>query len=357
MTAVAEAPVNGQPQPRVRPAQKSNGQQAPQLRTRKPTGKPSWPLVLVEGPEKSGKSWMAAEFTASDRIGQAYWLDWNEGAADEYAAIPGADYEVIEHGGTYNDIVGQVDAVYNVAEEAAENGEAPVLLVIDSMTAEWDALKAWANWKARQSRSARKILAENPGAEIKIPMNVWNDANDRHTMLMRKLMRFPGIVVITARGKEVAAMDDNGRPVEGVKDYKVEGHKNLAFDASAWVRLGRESAPTVVGARSVHAGIRPGIDKARVDPGLTLEKLVFDVLLKGADPKGQKRNIPVPQDTQEAPAEPSLPVEDMEAELEAAGDDTERLARLGRNARAAGAPEELMGRITAAYNASMGEAA
>jgi hypothetical protein len=95
---------------------------------------------------------------------------------------------------------------------------------------------------------------------------------------MTTLLTFPGIVVLTARGKEVASLDESGRPIEGSKEYKVEGHKTLAYDSSAWVRLSREHAPMVIGLRSVHAGMRPGVDKPKPAPQFTLEWLVFDVL-------------------------------------------------------------------------------
>ena len=244
------------------------------LRTRKPTGVPSWPLVLIEGPEKSGKSYAAAQFTASDRIGQAYWIDLGEGAADEYAAIPGAKYLVVDHDGTWHDIIGQVQAIHHEARGAGK----PVVLVIDSMTAEWDLLKDWASQRARESKFAQRQLRDDPNADVKPSMNLWNDAGDRHRKLMRLLMTFPGIVVMTARGKEVAALDDNGKPVPNSKDYRVEGHKSLPFDASVWVRLSRSEPPTVVGCRSVHAGIRPGVDRPARFPDFSLEHLIFDVL-------------------------------------------------------------------------------
>lgn len=244
------------------------------LKTRKPTGIPPWPLILIEGPEKSGKSWAAAQFTASDRIGSAYWLDLGEGAADEYIAIPGAKYEVIDHDGTWFDIIGQVREV----EAIAAASEKPVVLIIDSMTAEWDMIKDWISTRAKESRSARKKLAEDPNAEIKPSMNLWNDAATRHYDLMRILMKFPGIVIMTARGKETAALDADGRPIEKAKDYRVEGHKNLPFDASMWIRLSRDDHPQVIGLRSVKAGIQPGVDRPIKRADLSIEQVVFDVL-------------------------------------------------------------------------------
>ena len=251
---------------------------APRIKTRKPTGAVPWPLILVEGPEKSGKSWKAAEFTADERLGQSYWLDLGEGSADEYAAIPGANYLVVDHDGTWADVIGQVTAIHAEASRANIAGEKPVVLVIDSMTAEWEMLKDWVGYRARQSNYAKRQLQRDPNAEIKPAMNLWNDANGRHAQLMRLLMTFPGVVVVTARGKEVAQLDEAGKPIPGVKDYRVEGHRTLAFDCSAWVRLSRESAPLVVGARSVHHGVQPGVDKPKPAPDFSVSWLVFDLL-------------------------------------------------------------------------------
>jgi len=248
------------------------------IRTRKPTGAVPWPLILLEGQEKSGKSWACAELSASDKVGQTYWVDLGEGASDEYGAIPGARYEVVEHDGSWADIVGQVEAVKAEAVRADTAGEPPVVLVIDSMSAEWTALTDWAQDRARRSKHGQQLLAKDPDAEVPVSMNYWNDANQRHRKLMTILMTFPGIVVVTARGKEVAELDPKGKPVPGGKDYKVEGQKGLAYDVSVWVRMSRTEAPQIVGARSVHAGIKPGVDKPRRSPSFTLEWLIFEVL-------------------------------------------------------------------------------
>jgi hypothetical protein len=251
------------------------------LKTRPPTGAVPWPLILVEGAEKSGKSWAAAVLSASEKVGRTLWLDWSEGAGDEYGAIPGARYELIEHDGTWPSIIGQVEAARDVAAEAVKNGDKPVVLVIDSMTAEWDDLKDWVDGKARRREANRKKLEKDPEAEIQITTDLWNLATARHKELMRILMRFPGIVVMTARGGDQVAIE-NGKPTKE-RVWKVDGQKNLAFDASVWVRLSRTEHPQIIGARSVHAGIVPGEDRPKRIPDLTLEQLVFDILK--CDPK------------------------------------------------------------------------
>lgn len=246
------------------------------LKTRPPSGAVPWPLILIEGGEKAGKSWSIAELSASDKIGRTLWLDLGEGAGDEYGAIPGARYELIEHDGTWASIMEQVKAARDEAQRAFEAKEKPVVLAVDSMTAEWEMLKEWVDGKARRRDANAKRLAKDPEAEVQITTDLWNLATARHKELMRILMRFPGIVVITARGVDQVAME-NGQPTKN-RTWKVEGQKSLAFDASVWVRVSRTEHPRIIGARSVHAGIIPGEDKPKIIPDLKLEKLIFEVL-------------------------------------------------------------------------------
>lgn len=261
------------------------------LTTRRPTGAVPWPVVLLEGPEKCGKSWAAAVLSASDKVGATYWIDLNEGADDEYGAIPGVRYEIVVHDGSFRQLVEKVEEIRAVAAKAAEAQEPPVVLVVDSMTAEWDLLKEWAHQRAKGSQANQKLLRSDPLAEINISMNYWNDATARHRRLMTLLLTFPGIVVLTARGKETAAVDDSGKPVNNGKDYRVEGNKNLAFDATVWVRMSRDHGPMIVGARSVHHGVRPGIDQPKPTKDFSVEWLVFDVLK--CDPtKAHVRDLP-----------------------------------------------------------------
>lgn len=249
------------------------------LNTRKPTGIVPWPLILVEGGEKVGKGWSAAVLSASKKVGRTVIIDLNEGAWDEYGQIDGARFEIAEHDGSWAALMSMVADAKEEAAAAKAAGEPPFVLVIDGMTAEWDLLKDWAATRARTSQANRKKLERDPNAEVTIPMNIWNDVNARHRRLMTVLMTFPGIVIMTARGGQVAAVGENGQPVEGKKTYRVEGNKNLGFDASCWIRLSREDRPLVVSARSVYAGVRPGIDRPKTLPDdWTLEWLIFEQL-------------------------------------------------------------------------------
>lgn len=276
------------------------------LKTRRPTGAPSWPLILLAGEAKTGKTWSAAEFSGDARISRTFWVDLGEGCADEYGAVPGADYEIVDHDGTWIDIIGQVAEIRDVARAALEAGEPPVMLVVDSMTAEWAMLSSWTDTRARRSQSNQKALEADPDAEIDITANYWNDANSRHNRLMNILKTFPGIVVMTALETEKTQFGANGRPLpKAPKVARPDAQKRLTADASVWVRLALDSPPTIVGMRSVRRTIQPGRDKPKPWPEFTLSLLVFDELGLGAE-KAAVRNTPVLDADQVADGEDNL---------------------------------------------------
>jgi hypothetical protein len=248
------------------------------LKTRQPTGAVPWPLTLVEGGEKSGRTWACALLTRSPKVGRCLWIDFGEGRADEYGAIPGVKYEVVVHDGTWASFYGAVVDASEAAGKAQANGEPPVVLIIDNMTAVWDLLCEIARARAATSRSNRAKLRDDPHAEITVTSNYWNDVHEMHKQLMAVLKRFEGIVLMVANGKPVTVFKD-GQPVEGKKEHKVDADRALAGAASCWVRLSRDEPPTIVGCVSVHYGIRPGIDAPRRLPDdWSFERLIFDVL-------------------------------------------------------------------------------
>lgn len=261
------------------------------LRTRKPTGKMAPPVVLVEGDEGAGKSWAAAELSASDKVGRTVWLQVGEVTADEYGQIPGVRYEIAEHDGTWRQIYGVVLDAKEEADHARKRGDKPMVLVIDTVGAIWELLSEWAYNRAKSTESNRKKLARDANAEIDITANFWNDANARWRKLMTAVLTFPGIVVLLSRGRETALIGPDGKPVARQKDYRVDGQKNLAFDVPAWVRMTRGGVPQLIKLRSVRNGIQPG-ERPQPLPGFTLEKFIFERL--GYDPRTAEDRQVVP---------------------------------------------------------------
>jgi hypothetical protein len=258
------------------------------LKTRKPTGIVPWPLLLIEGEEGAGKTYSAAQFSSSDRIGQMYWIDLDEGSADEYAAIEGANYLIIDHDGTYRDILEQVEAVHAEARRAAAAKEPPVVLTIDSGSALWRMLTNWTYERGRRTRKNRAMLQEDPDAAYDIGRNLWNDAVERWNRILYLLRTLPGIAIVLARGKQVSATDDNGQPIQGRHEWKVQAQKDLGFDSTCWVRMRRDADPQIIKVRSLRMRVEP--KKPLTLRNFSIEDLVFNRL--GCSVESQPRIMP-----------------------------------------------------------------
>ncbi|MEZ0096277.1 AAA family ATPase [Streptacidiphilus sp. EB129] len=258
------------------------------LNTRRPTGVPPLPLILIEGDENAGKTWAAAQFTRCRRVGSVYWLDLGEGSADEYAAIPDARFEVLVHDGSYRSILEQIEAVHAEARRAADDGERPVVLVVDSISALWRMLTHWTYQRARRSDANRARLAANPDAVIEVPANLWIDRNQRWARVLWLLQTLPGIPIVLARGKETSAFDDNGKPIAHSTEWKVIAGDDLGFEATAWVRLQRGRPARLVKARSLRMPVDPG--QPLELPEFSIEDLVFERL--GCTEYSQPRVMP-----------------------------------------------------------------
>lgn len=224
----------------------------------------------------SGKAAAAAAFTGSQHVGDAYWIDLGQDTADECAETPGADFMVVDHDGSWHDILSQVAQIHTVA--AHRDGGKPPVLVINSMTAEWELLKDWITVRARESKNAQKLLRDDPNAEVKVSSILWDEAASRHGELMRYLATFKGVVVVIAGSRETVATDSDGRPVPHTVDYRVDAHRELTHAASVWVRMSRDEPPTLIGCRAPVSKVCPGVDRPLRFPAFNLEQLLCDEL-------------------------------------------------------------------------------
>jgi hypothetical protein len=242
------------------------------LATRKPTGEVAFPLLLIEGVEKTGKTYAALSLSASERVGRRFVLELDEPTADEYASL--GDFEILEHNGTFTSILEQLTAA---TKEPAEDGK-PNVIILDTGSALWGLLKDWASYRARNSRKAKKTLEEDPDAEVDISMNLWNDAKDRWYSVINLLRAWPGIGIIVARGREVAKVV-NGTPVANQTEWSVEAEKSTPFAVSAVLRMTRPHVATLMSARSLHVDV-PGKGQVLKVDG-PVEHLVFEILGAG----------------------------------------------------------------------------
>ena len=215
------------------------------LQTRTPTGRPAWPMILLAGVEKAGKSWAAAEASASPLIGATYWISCGEDDPDELGRI--GRFLIVEHDGSYNAIVTAIREINALEQTDAK----PTLLVLDSVSMVWsmitDEMQVIANRRAatKAERSGKKA----PTDDVQISMDLWNKAAGRWRRLMDALKAHRGPVLLTARLAQVTIMA-NGEPT-AEKDRKIEGHKTLPYDATVIVQLRSRADRYLTGVRSV----------------------------------------------------------------------------------------------------------
>lgn len=242
------------------------------LRTRKPTGQVAYPLILVEGAEKSGKTYLALELSASERVGRTFVFELGERAADEYAPL--GDYEIVEHNGTYADLFGQL------REACMEPSpvDRPNVIVLDSASMLWVLLKDQASAAARRSKRAVKILQDDPDADIETTMTYWNTASERWWAVINLLRGWPGITILTARAGEVTKVV-GGQPVAGQTEWSREVKKGTEFAMTAIIRPQFPKPPLLVSVQSLSLQI-PAKGLALPKVG-ALEALIFDTLGAG----------------------------------------------------------------------------
>lgn len=244
-----------------------------ELRTRPPTGRVAYPLILVEGEEKAGKSFALAQLAASPRVGRTFALDTGDGTMDEYASLTDGRLEILVHDGTWPSMIEQIEAATKVPQVDGK----PNVVGIDSGSAIWQMLKVWTDNRARNSRSGRKTLAEDPDAEIDAPMNLWNDSKGRWGRMIALLKNFDGIGVILAQGQEVTKVE-NGTPTKDTV-WTVEAEKNTAGAVSAIVRIRRPHAARLMGVRSLSIEV-PADGFALPDQNM-IDHVVFEILGAG----------------------------------------------------------------------------
>ena len=230
------------------------GQLAP-LVTRRPTGLATWPVLLLAGVPKCGKSYASAVATSSKHVGRTLWVGIGEQDPDELGSLPGVDFEIVEHDGTYRGIL---DAIRAAVAEPPADPERPTLIVADSISNLWDLLSRMAQVEmtariARKREAALKY-GRNPGPEqveppTKIDNDLWNTAADRWDHIMETLGAHRGPVLLTARLEQVSVFDDQGNITKD-KMWKVQAQKRWPFWVTAFVEMMGRGQATLKGVTS-----------------------------------------------------------------------------------------------------------
>lgn len=256
------------------------------LKTRKPTGLPSWPMVLLAGREGAGKSWAAAMASASELVGRTLWIGIGEDDPDEYGVIPGARFEIVEHDGSYQGILAAVRAA-----AAEPMDDRPTLLVIDSMTRLWNQLTDNAQAVANRRAKGRK----NSNGDYTVSADLWNVAAQQWRDVMDAVRAHQGPTLLTARLEQVMVMENNQPTNE--KIWKVQGHKSLPFDVGVLVEMHERGHFLMTKAKSA----RIQIEKPTPAPGFTVETLWDRLGISAQAQLGARTHADVVVDVESAP--------------------------------------------------------
>lgn len=205
---------------------------------RKPTGLPSWPVLLLAGREKTGKSFHAALASSSNLIDRTFWIGWGEKDPDEYGALDGARFEIVVHNNRLDDLRASLEDVV-----AIPRTNKPHLLVVDSTTKIWETLREKAHYLAAQ-RGKR-----GPDGEFIVSMDLWNKVSMEWQGILSTIRLHNGPVILTARLDTVSVVE-NGKPT-GKKAEKIQGQKSIAYDVDAIVEMPERGQADLTGARSV----------------------------------------------------------------------------------------------------------
>ncbi|MER5222831.1 hypothetical protein [Streptomyces flaveus] len=241
-------------------------------RSRKPTCLPNPPMMLLVGPEKSGKSHAAAAGTGSDLIGMTYWIEigGSEGTADYYGRVSGARYEIVEHDGTYQDIL---DAIRWAVHQPPVDGK-PNMIVVDNMSVLWDMLSdeqaLFARRRAERKAHENRRRAPSLDAPIVIDSDLWNRAKDRWGEVLWMLRRHSGPTLLLAR-QEIVTAFENDKPTRD-KTRKIKAERNLPAAVDAIVELHAFGEAHLTGVRTLHWDVKPG--ESTPFPDFTVDTLL-----------------------------------------------------------------------------------
>ncbi|MEE1764431.1 hypothetical protein [Streptomyces sp. SP18BB07] len=228
-------------------------------RSRKPTGLPNPPMIVLCGPEKCGKSHEAARGTGSDLIGLAFWIEigGSEGTADYYGRVPGANYEIVPHDGSYQDIL---DAIrWAVAQPQRVPGK-PNMIVIDNGSNLWDMISdeqaLFARRRAVAKAQDNRRRAPSLDDPVVVDPDLWNRAKDRWGEILWMLRRHAGPVVMIAR-QEIVTAFENDKPTRNTT-RKIKAEKNLPAAVDAIVEMHGIGEAYLTGVRTLHWDVKPG---------------------------------------------------------------------------------------------------
>jgi hypothetical protein len=229
------------------------------LQTRELTGLDPWPLSLITGPQKSGKTHQAVAASASPLIDRTFWFAFGEPNPDGFKNIDTGGLgsprvEPVLYDGTYRGLIGGIQDAVN---EPRTDARKPNLIVVDSGTKIWEMIKDMAQAQANKrwlKRNEGKELPED--TEIVISSDLWNTARDRWDGIVNLLLKHDGPAIITARLDHVNVVNAKGDPT-GAKVWTIKANKSLPSEVDAIIEVSGRNRTKLTGVRSSLIDVHP----------------------------------------------------------------------------------------------------
>ncbi|MFB6700297.1 hypothetical protein [Streptomyces rubiginosohelvolus] len=230
-------------------------------RSRKPSGLPNPPMILLAGVEKSGKRYEAALGSGSDLIGTTFWIQvgGNSATADYYGQVPGARYEIVPHDGTFRDIL---DAIRWALSQPAVDGKRN-MIVVDDVTSVWELLSDEVAHVGRkraerraQSNGSRTPRLDDPYVDEE--RDLWGLAKDRWGEMLWLLRRHSGPTLLIARQEIITAFEGDKPTQHTTRRIKAEKNLKAAVDTVVEFHSVGEAYITGMSVVPAHWEIRPG---------------------------------------------------------------------------------------------------
>lgn len=244
------------------------------LRTSKPTGQMPYPTTVIAGVKGSGKTSQLVLASASDLVGRSFLLTVGEERPDAFAGMGGADFEMIEHDGTFADILDQIREVH--ATPRGEDGR-PNFFGLDTMSAIWNLLLEQGQTAAnrRAQLAAQRQRSAAPVGPVKMVNEDWEALRRDWGTLLNLLRTMDGPVAMTARLEELTVTVDGVATAEKV--WRMRADPNLGYEVTAVIEMARRGEFTLTKLNDPAAGF----SGPRPWPDFTLDAFWRDMGLGG----------------------------------------------------------------------------
>lgn len=304
------------------------------LRTSKPSGVTPYPTTLIAGAKGSGKTYQLVQASASALVDRSFILTLGEERPDAFTAIPGTDFEMVDHDGTVEGILDQVREVRGVARR----DDRPHYFAFDGISAFHHLLldQAQAAANRRAQAAAQRARSAVTAGNVRLEGQDWDAIRRDWNTLLNLLRTMDGPVGLAARLEERTATLNGVETVEKV--WRVDADKNLPYEVTAVVEMSRRGEFTLTkynDPQAAFAGARPWND-------FTMDALWRDMGIGSRD--FGVRTVEV------ARVDPSLSADATGRDwlAESAGITTRAQAlRLAAEARGARAPQDVIDAIAA----------